>query len=45
MVLDKSYRDKDTVASEKDGFMSETISEDRNLPNSYLFELLFYSCV
>ena len=30
-----------TVASEKDGFMSETIIYHRNLPNPYLCEPLF----
>jgi hypothetical protein len=29
-----------TVASEKDGFMSETMIEHRNLPNPHLFEPL-----
>ena len=31
----------DTVALEKDGFMSETIIYHRNLPNPHLFEPLF----
>jgi hypothetical protein len=30
-----------TVASEKDGFMSETMIYHRNLPNPHLFEPLF----
>jgi hypothetical protein len=30
-----------TVASEKDGFMSETMIKYRNLPNPHLFEPLF----
>jgi len=32
-----------TVASEKDGFMSETMIKYRNLPNPHLFEPLFYT--
>ena len=32
-----------TVASEKDDQMSETMSNDKNLPNPHLFEPLFYS--
>ena len=33
----------DTVASEKDDKMSETMINDKNLPNPHLFEPLFYS--
>ena len=32
-----------TVASEKDDKMSETMINDKNLPNPHLFEPLFYS--
>ena len=32
-----------TVASEKDGFMSETMINYRNLPNPHLCEPLFYT--
>ncbi len=33
----------DTVASEKDDKMSETMINDKNLPNPHLFKPLFYS--
>ena len=38
-----SPRSQTTVASEKDGKMSETMIGDRNLTNPYLFEPLFYT--
>jgi len=44
MVIDINFRlvlKSDTVASEKDGKMSETMIGDRNLPNPHLFKPLF----
>jgi len=39
----RSKRVPDTVASERDDQMSETMIKNRNLPNPHLFEHFFYT--